>query len=291
MIKWYQEYKSSLKDIAVEEVVDLVFFRPIAFVFVKLFYRLPITPNQISLLSVIAGITAGVFFAMGGVSDFMYGGLFLALAHTLDCCDGMIARLKKNSTITGRIVDGVADYVTCTAVFIGMNIGIYEAGLEYFIPPWILVAGSALGMIIHSLVVDYYKSEFLAHALGVSNSTQADRELFSGELEKLKGTKKRYFDRLLMWLYLGYSRIQIFQGNERKEFDQGTYYRSNRLLLWFWNWIGSPTHLFVFIISAILYKPEILFYYSLVAANIWMAVLLIIQTRVNKEIAKIPACR
>ncbi|MCK4765918.1 MAG: CDP-alcohol phosphatidyltransferase family protein [Candidatus Aminicenantes bacterium] len=289
MIKWYREYKLSLKDIAVEEVVDLIFFRPLAFIIVKLIYRLPVTPNQISVLSIMAGITSGVFFAMGSAADFMYAGLFLALSHTLDCCDGMIARLKKNGTITGRILDGFADYTSATAVFVGMNIGIYEAGLEYFIPSWILLAGSALSMIIHSIAVDYYKSEFLAHGLGVSNSTQADRELFSGELEKLKGTKGRYFDRLLMWLYLGYSRIQIFRGKEKKEYDQKTYYRSNRMLLRLWNWLGSPTHIFFIVISAILFKPEIFFYFSLVAANIWMTALLIIQARVNKKIAKIAA--
>ncbi len=38
-------YKSSLKLIEVEEVIELVFYRPLAFLFVRLIYSTNITPN------------------------------------------------------------------------------------------------------------------------------------------------------------------------------------------------------------------------------------------------------
>ncbi len=285
MLKVIEEFKTSLKHPSVEEIIDLYFFRPIAFVIVKLLHPLPITPNQLSLLSILVGIASGIFFAQGTHSNFIYGGLFYALAHTLDCCDGMVARIKKNGTLTGRIIDGFADYTSATAVFIGMNIGINKAGFEYFLPPLILLALSAASMIIHCIVVDYYKSEFLAHALGKVNSTQTDRELFSCELEKLNQARGRYFDKLMIWLYLGYSGIQLIRNNENTTYDQNYYYNSNKILLHLWTWIGMTTHIFVIIISAFLFKPEIFFYYALGAANIWMIFLLIIQIRTNKRIA------
>lgn len=74
MTKLYKEFKASLKDIVVEEVVDLLIFRPIAYIVVKLIYRFPITPNQISVLAILTGIASGVFFAMGiGAALFMRG--------------------------------------------------------------------------------------------------------------------------------------------------------------------------------------------------------------------------
>ena len=53
------EYKASLKNITIEEYVDLVLFRPLAFLFVKSIYWTNITPNQITCLSMITGIGAG----------------------------------------------------------------------------------------------------------------------------------------------------------------------------------------------------------------------------------------
>jgi phosphatidylglycerophosphate synthase len=288
MLKLFREFKNSLKDTSVEDVMDLFIFRPIAFILVKLIYRLPVTPNQLSILAILSGIVSGVFFALGSPRSFVYAGFFYALAHIFDCCDGMIARLKKNGTFIGRIVDGFADYTTTTAVFVGFNIGLYRAGFEFFVTPWILVASSGFCMIVHSIVVDYYRSEFMAHALKKVNSTQAERELFGAELKKLNREKGKYFSKLVIWVYLGYSRIQLFTKKEKTEYDPDTYYRSNRLLLSLWSWIASPTYVAVVIISAILFRPVVLFYYSLIAGNIWMIVLLIFQMRTNKKIAKKP---
>ncbi len=60
-----QEYKRGLKAVAVEEVLDLVFYRPLAFLLVKLIYRTSITPNELTLASMALGICGGVSYAFG----------------------------------------------------------------------------------------------------------------------------------------------------------------------------------------------------------------------------------
>lgn len=286
MRKLFHDFKASLKDISVEEPVDLFLFRPVAFVIVQLIRPLPVTPNQISILSVLAGISGAIFFSRGTPNGFLVGGLCYALAHTLDCCDGMVARLKGSGTLTGRIIDGVADYTSGIAVLIGGAVGIYKAGFHYAIPTWTLLSTAALCMIVHAIVVDYYKSEFMAHGLGMVNSIQEEMERFSREMEKLKQGRGRYIDKLMIWLYLGYSRIQLIRSKEKKEYDRQVYYAKNKLLLHLWMWIGMAAHISVIIMAGIFFKPEIFFYYSLGAANIWMLVLLVIQIRVNKKIVK-----
>ena len=64
-----QQYKASIKDISIEQPLHLYFFRPIAFVFVKLFYPFPLTPNQISFLSMTTGIAGGIFFFFKNVQE------------------------------------------------------------------------------------------------------------------------------------------------------------------------------------------------------------------------------
>ena len=50
------EFKQSLKTVDSEEILDLVIFRPISFLFVKLIYNTNITPNQISSVALVFGI-------------------------------------------------------------------------------------------------------------------------------------------------------------------------------------------------------------------------------------------
>ncbi len=219
----------------------------------------------------------------------MAAGLLYGLAHVFDCCDGMIARLKKNGTPIGRIVDGFADYVTTVAVFIGINIGLYGAGFEFFIPNWILLSLCGVFMIIHCMAVDFYKTEFMAHALNIVHSPQAERKIFLAEMAKLKQQRGRYISKLLIWFYLWYSRIQLSQGNGNKEktiYQADAYYQANKSMLSLWSWISAPMHILVIIISAFLFKPEIIFYYFLGGANLWMVFTFILQVRINKKLVE-----
>jgi phosphatidylglycerophosphate synthase len=270
----------------VEETVDLFLFRPIAFVLVKATYRLPITPNQISVLSMLAGIASGIFYAMGDRTAFIYAGLLYALAHVLDCCDGMVARLKNNGTQLGRIIDGWADYVTATAVYIGLLIGLHNGSFHLPVSsPWLLMVPASISLAVHSVVVDYYRHEFLAHALGKANPIRQDHETFSKRLDLLRREKRNYFEILLISFYLGYTKMQLKESNDMKEYPEEAYYQSNKLLLLLWNWIGAATHIFVLIVATLLYEPMIFFVYSLGLANLWMLVMAAIQIRTNKRIA------
>jgi phosphatidylglycerophosphate synthase len=108
-MSWFQEYKSSLKLVEVEELFDLIFYRPLAFIFVKLIYPTNLTPNQITTLALIIGMIGGVVIAFNTETYLIIASLLLIIYDVLDCSDGQLARLKKNGTSVGRILDGVAD--------------------------------------------------------------------------------------------------------------------------------------------------------------------------------------
>jgi len=286
MQKLYKEYKESLKDLAVEEAVDLFIFRPIAFLLVKCIYRLPITPNQLSVLSMIVGISAGVFYAFGDQRSFTYGAGLYALSHVLDCMDGMVARLKKNGTLLGRIIDGWADYITSIAVYIGLLIGLFNGHFNLPVSsPWLLMIPSAFALALHCGVVDYNRHQFLAHALGKANPIHEDFETFSKRLEYLIKEKHHYLEMLLITFYLGYTKVQLKENGDQKHYNQQEYYNANKLLLILWNWIGAASHIAVLITATLLYNPMIYFYYILGIANLWMLVMWIIQVRTNKSIS------
>ena len=124
----FRDYKKSIKHAVFDETLTLYILRPIAFVFVKLLYPTSITPNQVSLMTIIVGTISGYFFSRGTVTSFVIGGSLYFLCMVSDCVDGMIARLKNSGTAVGRIIDGFADYIVAISVYVGMAIG-FEKGV------------------------------------------------------------------------------------------------------------------------------------------------------------------
>jgi len=122
-MSWYSEYKKSLKMPEIEEFFDLFFYRPLTFLLVKIVYRTNVTPNQLTIIAIFIGFASGCLYATGLHGACIYGAILFMLYNVFDCSDGMLARLKKNGSQVGRIIDGIADYLATAAVFIGLGIG------------------------------------------------------------------------------------------------------------------------------------------------------------------------
>jgi phosphatidylglycerophosphate synthase len=275
---FFADYSTSLKDPCAEEIIDLFLYRPLAYLFVKIFLPLPVTPNQVSFLAMASGVAAGFCLAGGSPRSFMLGGILYGLSNIFDCCDGMLARIKKNGTATGRIVDGVIDYINGAAVFTGLGIGLSSAvhqGTLYLIgSPWLLVAAAAASTALHAILSDYYRNAYLDRQQGPSGGIEAEIEKFSAELTHLTGRKRLDPDTLLIRLYLGYLNLQAGHARRRNPASSSALAPISPKTVILWNLIGPSTHISFFILAAVLYRPEIFFFYVVVIANLWTAALL-----------------
>ncbi len=279
-----------LKGIHMEELPDLFIFRPLAFLLVKVFYPFPITPNQVSFLAISPGVSAAYYFSRGDARSFFVAGILAGLFCILDCADGMIARLKKNGTKTGRLVDGLVDYIVGISVYVGLAIGLSRAVLNHRLElpcnPWIPVIIAAVSNFSHSGVTDYFRNLYDAHKNGKKITPPMEMQEFAVELERLNLEKGKRLDKFMINLYFVYLRLQ---GGKRAKpfvrFGPGEYQKHNRLLLTLWNFIGPTTHISALIIGALLYKPMIFFYYTIIFANLWMLILFLLQNRVNKKLS------
>lgn len=285
----FKDYKKSLKHLIFDETLTLYILRPIAFIIVKLLYPTNVTPNQVSFTAILLGLISAFFFSLGTLNGFIVGGILYFFILVLDCVDGMIARLKKNGTPVGRIIDGFADYSIGILVYFGMGIGLDRGivPIEFPISHWWLLVIAAASHIVHSMLVDYYRAEFMAHGLGKDTSTWEANQKFKEELTVIKHEKGRIFDKFLIALYLGYSRLQLFELKEKEEFNKDQYFQKNQLLIKLWFWIGPTAHIFVLIIAAILFRPGIYFIYTIGVANIYMIILWIIQVKVKQRLKRI----
>lgn len=269
-----QEFKNSLKNPWAEEPIDLMLFRPLSFLFVKILLPFPITPNQVSGLAMASGIAAGCFFAGGDRAHFILAGIFYGLSNILDCCDGMIARLKKNGTITGRIVDGVVDYVAGGAAYIGLGIGLtkaVDAGTVHLpCNVWILIVAAAASTALHSVISDYYRNAFLRQTGEAAQKAGSEREQYAAELNRLTREKGHALDTMLIRVYLRYVGLQTGKAKGRPAKLGGA-------MVLLWNCIGPSTHIFFLVLAACLFRPSIFFIFTVLLANLWTIFLSALQ--------------
>ena len=83
--------------------------------------RTPLTPNQITTLSALAGLGAA-WFLMN--MDHVAAAALLILCYALDNCDGEIARLKGLSSEFGMHYDTAMDWLVHSAFFVCLGIGV-----------------------------------------------------------------------------------------------------------------------------------------------------------------------
>jgi len=285
------EYRKSLKQVEVEELVDLYFFRPLGFALVKAIYRTNITPNQLTMVSLALGILGGVCYGFGHRMAVMLGATLYAVSLVLDCSDGQLARLKKNGTRLGRVLDGFIDYFVGIAVYLGIGIGLApETGNSLMW--WFLIAAAGLSNFFHSVSVDYYRTRFIdfVQGEGASHFEDEDYRSFKEELGVLKAQKGKVLRKWAIGAYLRYLNIQkkmtLHRHNSgiEKKMNEEDFYRRNKIALRFWTFLGSSTQIAFLIVTSVLDRMDIYFWGMIVVMNIWAAVMFVVQNRIDHKV-------
>ena len=101
--------------------------RKIILIPVKLLTYTPLSGNQITAISVVANIFAGLSFAFGSFWGYVAGMLFLALGELLDWIDGSIARYRNEVTILqADFLGRMYHIMSLSFIFAGLGVGVYN---------------------------------------------------------------------------------------------------------------------------------------------------------------------
>jgi phosphatidylglycerophosphate synthase len=131
--------------------VDRYLNRKLSAWFSRRFVRMPVTPNQVTLIACAIGLLAAMSFARGSWSSGVLGALLLQWSAVIDCCDGEVARLKFLESTSGYYLDITCDNIVHVAVFSGIAWSNYqELGQTY-----VLVLGglAAFGTMMSFIMV------------------------------------------------------------------------------------------------------------------------------------------
>jgi hypothetical protein len=152
-------FETVLKSRAVEDPINLWVHRPLAYAFVMLVYRTRITPNQITLISLLVGIAAAVCFSIGGGKYMVAGGILLWTSAILDGADGILARAKQMHSVTGRAIDGIADAIVAVTTVGAAFFHIWQT--HHQVQHLVLMPFALGTAVVHVYTYDYYKESFL----------------------------------------------------------------------------------------------------------------------------------
>ena len=129
-------------------LVDRFFNRPVGRQLSKLLVQTPISPNQVSVVSILIGLVSAWFFAVG---SFVWGALVLQLSAVIDCVDGDLARALFKQSRLGKWLDLAGDQVVHFSVFAAIGLGVSR--LDPSVPALALGLSAALGVLLSFAVI------------------------------------------------------------------------------------------------------------------------------------------
>ena len=124
----------------IHKIARVTIVRPLA--------KTPVTPNQLTTVRIIAGVSAAMSVAHGSVEWANYGAILFILSLLLDRADGDLARMTGRTSPGGHTYDLFADAFCNALIFIGLGIGLRFGGYGLWAIPMGLLAGAAVATIL-----------------------------------------------------------------------------------------------------------------------------------------------
>ena len=125
--KAQKELWASMRSTA-DGFVDRVFNRPVGRFLSKILIYTPVSPNLISIASIVIGVVAALFLGEGSYRWALIGALLFQLSAIVDCVDGEIARILFKESPLGKWLDLAGDQIVHISVFAGIAFGVLRNG-------------------------------------------------------------------------------------------------------------------------------------------------------------------
>lgn len=292
-----QQYNESLKSMDTEETIDLWFYRPLGFAWAVLFSKLGIKPNAVTIASIFLGVAGGIllYFGASPLIWLNYVGIFLIIwANTYDSADGQLARLTKQYSQIGRILDGVSGDFWAFAIYFALvfrELHFGDAWLGDFFSghPWVIWTLAITAGVSHALqcaMADYYRQFHLYFLKGESGSELESTEKLDEQIKQTTG-----FKRITMFFYRNYTAnqerltpaMQRLRSELRKQFgDQmapqqfrDDFRRLSLPLMKYTNMLTFNTRTIAMFISVIIRIPWLYFAFELVVLNTMLVYMIV----------------
>ncbi len=266
----------SSKGVAVEEWIDLHFYRRIGIKIARALQPTDISADQVTLWAILIGVVAGHLFVYRDPWVNAIGFLLFVVSDIFDSSDGQLARLRGKSTRMGRALDGMGDNIRFVNLYIHLLIRLSLAGWHWH--GLLLVALAGLSHSIQSMSVDFIRNAFLL--LGEGKGSELDLP------EDLPAEPKGFFRRIAASIYAAYVRTQtqlfprtleliraLRRSAVRPSF-RAEYRERQQPLLPICSWLGQNIRFALLGLTAVAGHPQAFLWTEGLAMNIVLVLLL-----------------
>lgn len=146
------------------------FYRPLARPLTILFLRSPLSPNVISVISILLSLAGCAVAASGDLTTHVLGLLLLLAGGIVDTNDGEVARLRLEMSKTGAWIDAMGDDMARIGLLLGMG-GHVAANYPAW-PVWPATL-AAVAMTVTSLVLIYWYCIYVIDSSNNQDYTKA----------------------------------------------------------------------------------------------------------------------
>src|SRR2546428_9639817 len=161
---------------AVEEWLDLRFFRPVGIRIARALCPTGISPDQVTLWSLLIGLVAGHLFVYQDRWIDVIGFLLFVVSDVFDSADGQLARLRGTSTRFGRALDGISDNLRFVNLYFHLMYRLAHGGV-WWPGAALLVACAGLAHTYQSAAVDFIRNAFLHIGAGAAGELDLPEDL------------------------------------------------------------------------------------------------------------------
>lgn len=263
---------------AIEEWIDLRFFRPAGLRLAKALAPTAVTPNQVTLWAMLVGVLAGHLFYYNSRTVNLIGVALFIVSDIFDSADGQLARLRGSSSRLGRLLDGSCDTVRFVSLYGNLLVRLLHA--EWGWSAVLLFALAGWSHSLQSAAIDFVRNAFLEVAEGEGG------ELDLPEDVPVEGSGLARFGARL---YRDYSRRQALffprtvrlvralrQGEVPGMFAEA-YEQRLRPLLWWCAWLGQNFRFVLLFLAAIDSRPTLFPWITATALNAVLAGIILTQ--------------
>ncbi|MFC1862371.1 CDP-alcohol phosphatidyltransferase family protein [Thermodesulfobacteriota bacterium] len=178
-------------------IITLLITNEISLVFTWILIRTQVTPNQVTLASIVCGMFCGLFYSYG---NFIVGSFFLLLSHISDCTDGNLARAKETYSSFGKWLDMFGDRLVESMIFIGIGVYFIRIGES----AWVMISlTSGVLLILYYYIVD------IGLALSISKTIQNIGNLKFKDVHIKWGIMEPVIYGFIILASLGFVKIQL----------------------------------------------------------------------------------
>ena len=296
-------YKDTLKSMDTEETFDLIFYRPIGYAWACLAKKLGITPNAITIASIFIGVGAGIMFYFNDIWMNVIGIFLLIWANSFDSADGQLARMTKQYSRIGRILDGLCGDLWFLSIYFAICFRT-NATNDFFSPmPWLIWTIAIIAGLFHAQqasMADYYRNFHLYFLKGEEGSELDSSAQLKEKLSQLSWSKN-FFQKIVLFFYTNYTAnqerltpwmqrlrkamAQKWNGVPSQEFRDA--FRAKSLpMMKYTNMLSFNTRTFALFAALLIQMPWLYFVFELTVLNIMLIYMVCCHERFCRHFTK-----